>query len=258
MRQGDLAMRAKRIQVAYFSPTGGTERAARMLAELFGLPVEMHDRTLPEGRKQVITCEPGDVCIIACPVYAGGIPDVPGLFENIQGDGTPCVLLATYGNRHYDNALAKLKERMGTVGFLTIGAMAAVIPHVFSDQLGAGRPNDEDRSHMVDFAMEILQKVNNWDVECPVIPGDASAPAKRMAYLPKTLDRERCTGCGTCARECPAGAIDAKTQTIDEVKCINCLRCVKKGCGAWSCDYSAITARLEAHYSAPRLLEVFL
>ena len=50
MRQGDLAMRAKRIQVAYFSPTGGTERAARMLAELFGLPVEMHDRTLPEGR----------------------------------------------------------------------------------------------------------------------------------------------------------------------------------------------------------------
>lgn len=169
-------------------------------------PVEMHDRTLPEGRKQVITCEPGDVCIIACPVYAGGIPDVPGLFENIQGDGTPCVLLATYGNRHYDNALAKLKERMGTVGFLTIGAMAAVIPHVFSDQLGAGRPNDEDRSHMADFAMEILQKVNNWDVECPVIPGDASAPAKRMAYLPKTLDRERCTGCGTCARECPAGA----------------------------------------------------
>lgn len=138
---------------------------------------------------------------------------------------------------------------MGTVGFLTIGAMAAVIPHVFSDQLGAGRPNDEDRSHMADFAMEILQKVNNWDVECPVIPGDASAPAKRMAYLPKTLDRERCTGCGTCARECPAGAIDAKTQTIDEVKCINCLRCVKKGCGAWSCDYSAITARLEAHYS---------
>ena len=60
-------------------------------------------------------------------------------------------------------------------------------------------------------------------------------------------------GYGYCA-----GAIDAKTQTIDEVKCINCLRCVKKGCGAWSCDYSAITARLEAHYSAPRLLEVFL
>lgn len=250
-------MRAKKIKVAYFSPTGGTKRAAEMLAKLFGLSVEMYDRTLSAGRKDIITCEPGDILLVACPVYAGSMPAVPGLFENIQGDGNPCVLMAAYGNRHYDNALSQMKEVMGTVGFLTVGALAVVIPHVFSDQLGAGRPDENDRSRMADFAMEILQKINNWDVECPEIPGDAVAPRKKMTVLPKKWAQELCRNCGTCAELCPAGAINAETLAVDESKCLNCMRCVRQ-CKAWSCDFSAVTKRLEENFMTPRPVEFFL
>ena len=42
------------ICVAYFSPTGGTERAARLLAQEFGLPVSYLDLTRPENRENYI------------------------------------------------------------------------------------------------------------------------------------------------------------------------------------------------------------
>lgn len=42
------------------------------------------------------------------------------------------------------------------------------------------------------------------------------------------IKREKCTGCGTCVKNCPAGAIsieDGKAK-IDEKKCIGCAQCI--------------------------------
>lgn len=46
--------------------------------------------------------------------------------------------------------------------------------------------------------------------------------------MPPRVDREKCKGCGTCARWCPVGAIDMKGKVadIDRERCISCGECL--------------------------------
>ncbi len=41
------------------------------------------------------------------------------------------------------------------------------------------------------------------------------------------VNREMCTGCGTCVEECPVGAISLEDEgaTIDDDECIRCGKC---------------------------------
>lgn len=104
---------------AYFSPTGGTKRALEAVCGLLGGESESFPLTGPDKKEK--TFGPEELLVLALPVYAGQIPAVPGLLDGLKGDNTPCVLLATYGNRHYDNALAQMKRLMEARGFRCVG-----------------------------------------------------------------------------------------------------------------------------------------
>jgi len=54
---------------------------------------------------------------------------------------------------------------------------------------------------------------------------------KRIYVMGKTMaakvDKEKCTGCGTCVDSCPVDAITLKEKAIiDEDECIDCGTCV--------------------------------
>ncbi len=52
------------------------------------------------------------------------------------------------------------------------------------------------------------------------------------------VDDSLCTGCGSCADTCPAGAIDVEERaSIDQGACIMCNACV------YECPVSAIALR---------------
>lgn len=256
--------RSYTIYKAIFSPTYGTAHAASILAEQLSLniaseKIQKLDLTFPSAREIQHYFSDSDLVISGAPVYGGQLPPVKELFENLHGNQTPCVLLACYGNRDYEDALAQLKALMIRQGFLPVGAIACVIPHVFSEKVGAGRPNVADLSAISGFANALKAKFEYDRFEIADVPGNPTPDAKPKKDVPKFLDKSLCTGCGLCASSCPTGAIDRETLSIDTDKCINCMRC-SFVCPSKARSFHAdeTKAWLEANCSEPRQVEYFL
>lgn len=247
----------KRVTGACFSPTGGTRRALKAVCDLFDGTCELIELTGPERQGCRLGRE--DLLVLALPVYAGQRPAVPGLLDGLEGDGTPCVLLATYGNRDYDDALAQMKREMGERGFRCAGAAAVITPHIFAPTLGVGRPDGEDLAALRDFVWGVQEKLARTDWAEAEVPGDP-APAPRPAVpVKKDRDWDICLGCGFCARVCPTGAMDPKTLLWTDDRCISCMACVAHcPVGALGYNSSAIATRLTELYSARRPVECFL
>lgn len=208
----------KKATALYFSPTKGTKKAVELFAKyLTGIKTTFEDNTLPEQREKLYEFGSDELVIVANPVYAGQMPQVQGLWRNLRGSDTPCVILACYGNRHYDDTLAQMQQILETRGFIVIGAAAPIIPHIFSPVLGAGRPDSKDEAELNVFAAEVMRKLVWDELESAELPGDADPELKTPIAVPKSFDEKRCVQCGRCADLCPVGAIDGLSVAVDKV-----------------------------------------
>lgn len=253
-------MKPYKIRLAYFSPCGGTLRAAELLCAQFeGVPVERADMTCPPGAlAAAIPVEKEELLVLAFPVYGGVPPRVEGLFRQLQGKGGPCVLLAAYGNRAYENALAVAAAQMTRQGFVCVGGIACITPHVFAPRLGAGRPDSgEDRQAFRAFAGAMKTALAAPELRAAALPGSAQPELKPLKPVPRVRSEEKCIDCGLCVRACPTGAMD-RTYQVDGEKCVNCMVC-RMACpaGAWQFDPSGVRAWLEENFSQPRGVEWF-
>ena len=186
------------IYKAVFSPTYGTAHAASILAEQLSLniaseKIQKLDLTFPSAREIQHYFSDSDLVIAGAPVYGGQLPPVKELFENLHGNQTPCVLLICYGNRHYDDALAQLKSVMIRQGFLPVGAIACIIPHVFSEKVGAGRPNVSDLRLIAGFANTLKEKFEYDRFELTDVPGNPDPQPKPKTDVPKFRDESLCS-----------------------------------------------------------------
>ena len=123
----------------YFSPTGGTRTYVRAVAAAMPHMGGEVDLTRPEERRKVHMFGADDVVVLGVPVYYGRVPEVPGLLDGLQGEETPAVLLAVYGNRLIDDALAELSDLCAARGFRPLAAGTFVAPHTFSAQVAQRR-----------------------------------------------------------------------------------------------------------------------
>lgn len=242
----------------WFSPTGGTKKAVDMFCDCLNLLTKEMDFTTMKNREDSVELAENEVLIASVPVYAGRIPPVENLYKNIKGNNTPCVIVACYGNRHYDDAIAQLKNILNERGFICIGAIACIIPHIYSDRLGKGRPNEKDEEIIRDFAEKIKGKLENNEISEISVQGNPMPEPKPVKML-KTWIEGLCNFCGLCAESCPVGAINRETMVIDNSVCINCMRC-SKVCPreARSFEGENIKLKLEQNFLKPREIEYFL
>ena len=239
-------MDIQKIKALYFSPTGNAERAAvtiaNAVAEKLGVALETFSLNRPEARRREYAFTASDFLVIACPVYAGKLPNkiLPDLKNILKGNATPAAAVVTFGNRAFDNALAELVSVLTDNGFRTLSAAAFAGEHAFTDKLGGGRPWASDLREMRAFAERTADALRTLSEFPPPVqvPGDASAPyyvpkgldgapAKFLKAKPK-VDLSRCCGCGTCVRVCPMGAIDPHDVSRVPGTCIKCQACVAK------------------------------
>lgn len=248
-----------RLTAVYFSPTGGTKKAVLNFAENFqDYQTECLDLTPPGRRAKEYRFGENEFVIAGCPVYAGQIPQVQGLLRNIYGSNTPCVIMACYGNRHYDDALAQMQQILTEQGFIVIGGMAVIISHIFSKILGAGRPDDKDRLILQDFASQMADKIAQHNFAPITVPGNGKPELKQPVAVDKIFHEERCNMCGACLDLCPVNALSADNMEQAGSECISCMRCAKYcPTNAREVPYGRVTEWLESNFTAPREIEVF-
>lgn len=273
-------MEIRKVWALYYSATGTTDKAvntiAEALAQALEVPLERVGFTRPTERQKEYSFTETDLVVVGSPTYAGKLPNkiLPDFQTKLHGNGALAVAVVLFGNRSYDNSLAELCAVLEGDRFHTVAAGAFVGRHAFTDVLGEGRPDWDDRREMTAFAKAIADKAISL-TEIPaavVVPGDAAAPyyvpkgtdgqpAKFLKAKPQT-DVGKCTNCGACARLCPMGAIDPENVASVPGTCIKCQACVRKCTrrAKYFDDPAFLShvAMLEQNFTEPKKNEVFL
>lgn len=210
-----------------FSPTGGTEKAADIIAEESGGDIVAIDLSDPNFAG--CSLEEGSIAIIAMPSFGGRAPEVAlNRLSEIKGNNAKTVVVCVYGNRAYEDTLVEMSDRAEEAGFKVEAAVAAVAEHSIIHQYAAGRPDAEDEKDLRRLGKQISDKLHT-SAESPLnIPGNR--PYKKRGgsgLVPKAT--KDCVKCGLCAKNCPIGAISKSDITVtDSEKCISCMRCMVK------------------------------
>lgn len=216
-----------KIYEIVFSPTGGTRKAADILAK--GLSeersvIDLSNRTADFGK---IVVEADSLCVIAVPSYGGRAPEAAiKRIKMLNSSGAAAVLMAVYGNRAYEDTLIELYDAAKEAGFSVISAVASVAEHSIVRSIAKGRPDENDEAVLRGFADKIKAKFESGSNSEIAIPGNR--PYKSFGGVPmKPKAGKSCAKCGVCAAVCPVGAIPAENPAqTDTSRCISCMRCI--------------------------------
>ena len=260
-------------ELIFFSPTKTTLATVEAIAKgMGGSETIKTDLTFPVATADLQNPSEG-VAILGVPVYGGRVPDLAAqrLRAHVRGNGRPVVVVAVYGNRHYDDALLELNDIALELGFVPIAGGTFIGEHSFSSPglpVAKGRPDDNDLQAAQDFGRKVAEKLAGLpsldDVEPLDLPGNR--PYKdgvQPAPIAPETDPDLCTLCGECARVCPSQVIEVADEVITDVSgCIRCSACIRAcptGARLWKvAKIHEINVFLHTKHAEPKQPEMFL
>ena len=215
----------------YFSAKGRTKTCA----ECISAEIDMETKTynwLKNSCNDLLEIPNEDVLLFCMPVYGGFIPQICAhMANNLKGNDTPAIIVAVYGNRHYDDALLQMKDILTVQGFKVIAAGAFLAEHSIFPAVATNRPDEKDKAAMVEFAANskrilATEDLNScMEIEVPGTRGYDVFSYGGVALKPETNDE--CIKCGACAKICPQKAINVdQLCEINIEKCISCGACI--------------------------------
>jgi len=205
----------------YFSPTNNSKKYVEAMAKSLNQQTTFIDLTIKSIKEQQFSKD--DFLIIGAPVYGGRIPGISKQrFKSLKGNQTPCVLVATYGNRHYDDALVEMSDLFEKNGFIVYGACALIGRHTYGE-IQVDRPNNEDLKQARDFIKTVYERKLKIQT---TLNGNHHDDEKMNKGSFHPLTNNQCVHCKICVNNCPVGAILEDCQTIND-QCISCFRCIR-------------------------------
>ena len=238
----------KRIEIVYFSGTGGTQRAADLLSRaLTDRGVKTHCHEL--HKRKPFDYIPGDMLVILYPVYAFNAPKpIYDFIETLpKGNGSLAAVLSISGGGEVTpnngcriHTVRRLHQKGYRVPYERMLVMPSNIfietPDRLSLLLLQALPDKINR-----IATDLLSgKVRRTKPNLLDRLTSSAGELEKLAspFFGKLMRvNANCNGCGLCERSCPMGNITRKDNLPSfGDKCILCLRCV------YHCPKKSITA----------------
>lgn len=217
----------------FFSPTGRSKKVIDAISKHWDKEIKEIDLCLnPEQSEKLkgLTFKKEDICFVIMPSYAGYVPVTAAKrFKNLKSCGSKTIIIASYGNRHYDDTLLQMQDLAKEQGFHVIAAVTAVTEHSVARNIAKNRPDNNDLKTLQEYSQKIKNKIKTVSDDFELsLPG--KRPFKEITKFPfePKVEKEKCNKCGLCIKSCPVAAIDKENPLkTDYEKCISCLKCIE-------------------------------
>lgn len=210
------------ISLLTFSPTGQSKACSLAVAKATKLEFTEYDVTHLSERKKPLHLE-DTTLIISFPVYAGRVPSlfVDYIKEKLTCSHCKALVIATFGNRAFEDALVEMEDLLKAKAVSLIGSASIGCQHSYTDKVGSCRPDIEDFQILDRLAVYL-----NGETKETVAPGnrpyrEGIVPAD-PPFMP-TVREEGITIDKKCYAVCPTGALGRQ----DPKLCIHCCACIQ-------------------------------
>ena len=219
-----------KIRQLYFSANHKTKEIVEYISSHFEDELVTYD-LLRNPLDKPLVIDNSDLVIVGMPVYSGRIPaHYVEMLKQLQGNNTPTIIVVTYGNREYEDALLELRDVMESRHFTILSAGAFIAQHSIFKSVASKRPDIEDKKLLKEFALQskkLYQAYNPENKTSILVKGNIPYRVVGKGTMYPTGDN-RCISCNACVDICPMQAIvsDTPKETNTE-RCISCTACIK-------------------------------